>query len=794
MIEPGHGAMSQIAFPIVWAVGLAVFCGLLVIRARPLLSAQPAGRFDHFGARLRRALVDGVGQRKFLSGEQPAGIMHALIFWGFLVLMLQVITLFGRAFDASWNIPGFAPDQPLGPPFFLLRDVLEGIVIVGCVYMLYRRLVLHTPRLFGSTRAEQRYHDAPHWEGVLILVFIVLIMVGGLLYDAGRLVAFDIHGNERDFAPLTAAVAAALGGLSRSSADTVSQVGWWVHCVTILVFLNLLPLSKHFHIITAIPNVYFAKLPPPTVARPLAITQVKPAADASLDPPRPGSAGVVSANDLSWKQVLDAYTCTECGRCSAVCPAAAAGTPLAPRQLILDLRDRIYHPGGHPLDDAGPLIDSDVLWSCTTCMACVEACPVGIEHVPTIVDMRRHLVEEGGDGSAARPDAPEACDAGQLVREVGSDEDRGGRRGSTSPSRTRARRPWTTCGSSGDYASFDDRVVPEVQRLARILHAAGVSFGLLFEGERNAGNDVRRVGEEGLFEVLAEHNMGALSAAHCQAIFTTDPHSLNTLRNEYPRLGLDRPVYHHTELLADLVSRGAIRLAPALAGARVTYHDPCYLARYNHITEAPRRLIEATGAELVEMPRHGTETFCCGAGGGRIWMSESGDGERPSEQRIREAQSLGGLDVFVVSCPKDLAMYSAAAETVGAEFEVAELTSLVERALVVGSSRIARHADGDHHGVRDTLAAGFRGRARQSCGHRRSAQSRCRAAEYAGVEACMCPATARATSGCRIRSSIERISGPCESWGRQRSSAAPPAERSTRHWSSGRWWCSMIWT
>ncbi len=709
MIEPGHGAMSQIAFPIVWAVGLAVFCGLLVIRARPLLSAQPAGRFDHFGARLRRALVDGVGQRKFLSGEQPAGIMHALIFWGFLVLMLQVITLFGRAFDASWNIPGFAPDQPLGPPFFLLRDVLEGIVIVGCVYMLYRRLVLHTPRLFGSTRAEQRYHDAPHWEGVLILVFIVLIMVGGLLYDAGRLVAFDIHGNERDFAPLTAAVAAALGGLSRSSADTVSQVGWWVHCVTILVFLNLLPLSKHFHIITAIPNVYFAKLPPPTVARPLAITQVKPAADASLDPPRPGSAGVVSANDLSWKQVLDAYTCTECGRCSAVCPAAAAGTPLAPRQLILDLRDRIYHPGASA-DDAGPLIDSDVLWSCTTCMACVEACPVGIEHVPTIVDMRRHLVEEG------EMDPLLAQTLQKLAMQ-----------GNSFGKSARMRPRWTkgldfTIPDArteavdylwfvGDYASFDDRVVPEVQRLARILHAAGVSFGLLFEGERNAGNDVRRVGEEGLFEVLAEHNMGALSAAHCQAIFTTDPHSLNTLRNEYPRLGLDRPVYHHTELLADLVSRGAIRLAPALAGARVTYHDPCYLARYNHITEAPRRLIEATGAELVEMPRHGTETFCCGAGGGRIWMSESGDGERPSEQRIREAQSLGGLDVFVVSCPKDLAMYSAAAETVGAEFEVAELTSLVERALVVGSSRIARDAGGDHHGVRDTLAPGPRGRA-----------------------------------------------------------------------------------
>ena len=698
--------MSTTAFPIVWAVGLAVFCALIALRARPLLAAQPARRLDHLGARLRRAAVDGLGQRKFLAGEQPAGIMHALIFWGFLVLMLQVVTLFGRAFDAGWNIPGFAPDQLLGPPFFLARDVLEGVVIVACGYMLYRRLIAHTPRLFGSARAEQRYHDAPHWEGVLILVFIVLIMVGGLLHDAGRLVAFDIHGHERDFAPLTAAVAAALGGLSRSSAHTVSEVGWWVHCVTILVFLDLLPLSKHFHIITAIPNVFLSKLPAPTVARPLTVTQVTPAGVAALDPPFGGRAGVASVGDLSWKQVLDAYTCTECGRCSAVCPAAAAGTPLAPRQLILDIRDRIEHPDGPA---AGALIDADVLWACTTCMACVEACPVGIEHVPTIVDMRRHLVDEGELDPLL----------GQTLQKLAMQGNSFGRSARMRPRWTKGLDFTVPDARSeavqylwfvGDYASFDERVVPEVQRLARILHGAGVSFGLLFDGERNAGNDVRRVGEEGLFEMLAEHNMSELSEVRCEAIFTTDPHSLNTLRNEYPRLGLDRPVYHHTELLVELVARGAVHLAPTLAGTRATYHDPCYLARYNRITEAPRRLIQATGAELVEMPRHGIDTFCCGAGGGRIWMSESDDGERPSEQRIREAQSLGALDLFVVSCPKDLAMYSAAAQTVGAEFDVVELTSLVERALVPGSSRIARDAGGDHHGVRHLLAPGLRKR------------------------------------------------------------------------------------
>jgi Fe-S oxidoreductase len=233
----------------------------------------------------------------------------------------------------------------------------------------------------------------------------------------------------------------------------------------------------------------------------------------------------------------------------------------------------------------------------------------------------------------------------------------------------------------GDFASFDERVQRESRRLAGILHDAGVSFGMLFEGERNAGNDVRRIGEEGLFEMLVEHNMQALREAQFEAIFTTDPHSLNTLRNEYPEYGLDKPVYHYTELLVHLATQGTIAMQPTLEGTRVTYHDPCYLARYNEITDAPRELIEATGAELVEMPRHGANTFCCGAGGGRIWMSET-DGERPSEARIREAQGLGGIDYFVVSCPKDLTMYTAAAETVGGvEFEVIELTALLQRAL-----------------------------------------------------------------------------------------------------------------
>ena len=409
--------MSHLAFPILWAIALVVFGAIIVVRTRLLLRARPAGRFDRIPERIKRTVVYGLGQKKFLVGEQPSGIVHALVFWGFVILMLQVITMFGRAFDARWNIPGFGPNQPLGPPFFIVRDVTEAVVIVAAGYMLYRRLFTHPPRLVGLGPAEQRFRQARHQESIVILVFIELIMIGGLLADAGYLVAYNVHGNERDLAPLAGPLAAALGGLSRSSAQTVLEIGWWMHCVTVLVFLNLLPLSKHFHIITSLPNVFFGKLPPRSPDRPLAITHGPAAPMAALDGPPEGLIGVSSLADLTWKQVLDSITCTECGRCSAVCPATASGTPLAPRQLVLDLRDRLYHRNS----GNEPLISGEVLWSCTTCMACVEACPVGIEHVQTIVDMRRKLVDEGRAGSAASADARELRQAGQLVGQVLAD-------------------------------------------------------------------------------------------------------------------------------------------------------------------------------------------------------------------------------------------------------------------------------------------------------------------------------------------------------------------------------------
>jgi succinate dehydrogenase/fumarate reductase iron-sulfur protein len=374
--------------------------------------------------------------------------------------------------------------------------------------------------------------------------------------------------------------------------------------------------------------------------------------------------------------------CIECGLCLSACPIGAPATGFVGPAALAAAQRLLEEPRGSEREDVLSWISRPGgAWACTTCRACVDACPVGIDPVSTVIEMRRTLVDRG--------------DVDPLLQQTLQNF---ARQGNSYGKSARMRARWTkgldfTIPDArreaveyvwfvGDYASFDERVQRESQRLATILHDAGVSFGLLFEGERSAGNDVRRAGEEGLFEMLVEHNMKTFGEAQFEAIFTTDPHSLNALRNEYPQYGLHKPVYHYTELLLQLSSQGTITLRPTLQGTRVTYHDPCYLARYNGITDAPRRLIEATGAQLVEMPRHGANTFCCGAGGGRIWMTESDTGERPSEQRIREAQALDGIDYFVVSCPKDLTMYAAAAQTVGGvQFDVVELTALVERAL-----------------------------------------------------------------------------------------------------------------
>ena len=448
------------------------------------------------------------------------------------------------------------------------------------------------------------------------------------------------------------------GLLYRAQAPRFGLAMWWVHMITVLGFLAYLPYSKHMHLLAAPFGVFFGALRPGGM----------PAA----------SEGATHRDEFTWRQLFSGLACAECGRCDRACPGFNSGAELSPKMLMHHVKE-LVRSNGHAL--AGDVVKAEEIWGCSTCAACMERCPVFNEHIPILVEMRRRLVSEG----ALPGGLPEAL----------TNLSRYGNSFGVSP-RLRAR--WTQgldfrikdarrepveyLWFVGDYASYDQRLAPVTRATARILHAAGVDFGILYEAEQNAGNDVRRVGEEGLFEMLVEKNLKGLGAARFARIVTTDPHSFHALKNEYPD-GNGRPVVHYSELLAGLLAAGKIPLRKPLDLA-VTYHDPCYLGRYNGVYEAPRAVLRAVGARCTEMPRNRDSAFCCGAGGGRIWMEDTAaQRARPADSRVREAATLFGVETLAVACPKDLVMFQDALKTAGLENRLAvkDLAELVEEAM-----------------------------------------------------------------------------------------------------------------
>lgn len=466
---------------------------------------------------------------------------------------------------------------------------------------------------------------------------------------------------------------------------------WWTHMLGVFFFICYLPYSKHAHLIVSPFNVFFTNLRP---VGNLAMPGV----------PEDYSAGAASWQQFTWRQLLGGFACAECGRCDRSCPAQNSGYALSPQDIMHKIKVHFLEtavdkkPGGNPTAEnevtlAGGQIQSKEVWACTTCLACMECCAVWNEQVPVIVQMRRHLVGQG------------AVDRG--VQDV---LDRMNRYGNSFGKSDRMRARWVQNGKLkikdarkepvdyvwfvGDYASYDPRCEDITVKTARILQQTGLDFGLLYEGERNSGNDVRRIGEEGLFEVLHDKNVQAMAKVQWKngapAILTTDPHSYNTLKNEY-RWENSIRVLHYTELLDQLMSEGRLKVARKL-NMRATYHDPCYLGRYNGVYDPPRRILERLGITLVEMPRNRGRSYCCGAGGGRIWMEDAEKvKERPSENRIREAVSLPNVATFIVACPKDIAMFRDAVKTTGQEekMQVKDIADLVWEAMAPEESQLA---------------------------------------------------------------------------------------------------------
>jgi Fe-S oxidoreductase len=466
---------------------------------------------------------------------------------------------------------------------------------------------------------------------------------------------------------------------------------WWFHGLLAITFVASIPYTKAAHMLTSYVSL--------SLRDPLAGKRLR-----TIPPERAKEpAGYGALADFSPLHLLELDACTKCGKCHEACPANATGRPLSPRDVILELREQSNHAfaaegiggvlggllNGHAAGDGFTAsvtgddgVRTETVWSCMQCNACVEICPVGIEQAPIINQLRRRLVEEGELDANLQSTLQVIHKSGNSF---GENRRKRGRWTQELEFQVKDARkePVDVLWFVGDYASFDPRSQRVTRALARLLHEAGVDFGILYDGERNSGNDVRRIGEEGLFEALAEQNIAALSGCEFQRIVTSDPHSLNTLRNEYPDLGGSWTVAHHTALLLELIESCRLDVKGRLS-YHVTYHDPCHLGRFNGEYDNPRKILELLGCTLVEMPRNRDNSFCCGAGGGRIWIPDTPGQERPSENRIREAVELPEVELFVVSCPKDVTMYEDAIKTSGnaERIQLRELTELIEEALV----------------------------------------------------------------------------------------------------------------
>ncbi len=619
--------------------------------------------------------------------DPVVAVGHFLIFAGFMVLLAGTtvlgiqVDITKPVFNWSFWMGGFYL------AFKLCLDLAGTMLLAGLVVLAVRRGVLRPPKLDYQRpdRSPQEYDRRRYVVGDWVFVStLIFLCVTGFLVEG-----LDLVTSNPSFAgwsPVGWAVEHAfIGfGLDASQVSVTHHALWWVHVITAFVFVASVPFTKAVHMVAGPAN--------------LAVKDDEAGRRLKVVEATSEQIGYGTIADMSWRHLLSLDACTKCGKCHEACPANAGGYPLSPRDLVLDLREAAAAAlgprslvGAPPLvSDVSPLLGNTIrpetLWSCTQCMACVEICPVGIEQAPIINQFRRRLVDEGRIETTLQATLETIYTTGNSFGEAARKRGRWAKELDFHVKDIRKERAellWFV----GDYASFDPRNQKASRALAQVLHRSGVDFGVLFDAEKTGGCDVRRVGEEGLFTSLAEQNIRTISGCEFERIFSSDPHSFHTLKNEYPQFGGTWTVLHHSELLLELFDSGRIvprRVLPY----RVTYHDPCTLGRYNGVYDAPRRVLKAIGAEVIEMPRNRDNSFCCGAGGGRIWMKEAArpSSRRPSEQRIDEAVGLGDLDYFVVACPKDVTMYEDAIRTSGHEGRVRlkELSELVLESLDVG--------------------------------------------------------------------------------------------------------------
>jgi len=679
--------INLIAFFLVLAYGLYLVAHLLYSRYLFIKLGKQAEVKDDFRTRLNLVIENVFLQRKLLK-DRKSGVMHVVMFYGFIILQFGAIELIGKGLSKGFELP-FGSAHPY---FSLMQEITTLLVLLAVAYAYYRRYIEKLARLKRG------------FKSGLVLLFLSTLMASVLLS-----LAFErlwLGAEPSVFAPISSLLALPFAGIGTTAAAALFYVFWWAHLLILLAFAVYVPQSKHAHLIFAPLNVWFKKLDPPGKLTSLDFE------DESQE-----VFGVGRIEDFTRTQLIDLYACVECGRCTSMCPAAGTGKMLNPMELIVKMRDHLTEKGaaitsrtpwmpsfafshttanqlavqaaGQAADEAaaagdagglagvydvnliGDVITEQELWACTTCRSCEDQCPVMNEHVDKIIDMRRYLVMTEGS-------MPQ-----EAQRALNNIERQGNPWGINRKDRTK----WIE-GLNGEYevltvqetddfeylfwvgsmGSYDNRSIKITQAFVKLMHQANVKFAILGNEEKNSGDTARRIGNEFLFQQLAQENIALFEAYGVKKIVTCDPHAYNTFKNEYPEFGLKAEVYHHSELLAQWLQEG--RLKPRKqVNERVTYHDSCYLGRYNEIYDLPRQILTSIpGVEIVEMQRSGCDSMCCGAGGGMMWMEEQ-EGTRVNVARSQQALAVNPTAI-ASACPYCLTMLSDGVKMLEAEERV----------------------------------------------------------------------------------------------------------------------------
>lgn len=701
IVSPTGNWIGAVLFVLLFVAGVGIFAVRAGELVALLIKARPEDRTDHLEDRIGAFFKVVLGQSGVLRDPLP-GIAHFLTFWGFIIIQIGLLDLMIRAF--GFEIP-FIGDNP---GFVATLDVFILLVALALVFFAIRRAVFH-PRQLESTR------HGP-WDGYIILALILAVLVTLALteafeYAASNGAAWSLFGQW---------IGPWFAGLDNATNVILFRVLWWVHVSTVLFFLCYLPRSKHLHLMATPFNVFFRNYRP-AGALPL-MENIEEREDY----------GVSKAEQFTWKQLLDGYACTECGRCNTVCPATNTGKPLLPKEIILGAKEALFAQSAQILGKDSPwvklaplgtragemarqdkepeplvggAISEEALWACTTCRACMEICPVSIEHVPKIVDMRRHLVMEESSFPAEVTSLFNNIERNGNPWEISNDKRAEWAAGLNIPLMSENPEAdvlyWVGC-----MGSFDQRNRRVATAVAKILQAAGVNFAILGPEESCTGDPARRIGNEYLWQMQAQQNIETLdgyglnraknaengqngqSPHKHRIVLTACPHCFNTLGNEYPQLGGDYQVVHHTTFIDKLLADEQLKLPEGFDRRKLTYHDPCYIGRYNGVYEEPRRVLTVLNSNgVTEMGRNRNKSFCCGGGGGRAWMEEN-IGKRVNQARMKEALGTGA-EVLAAACPFCITMFDDGIKGLEAEerMQIEDISEIVVRALEQSPAR-----------------------------------------------------------------------------------------------------------